>query len=107
ESGCLSRAATRGAGSAWLLCRATASLTAVCRASLDLVVICASIRISVVKDLRWNQLSKRTTPTKLSLFHSTLNSEVAGSEIAGSEVTGSAVAGSGVTGRAVAGSEAT
>src|SRR5699024_2130943 len=105
ESGCFSRAATRWAGSTWLLWRATTSLTAVCRASLDLVVICASIRISFVKDLRWNQLSKRTTPTKLSLFHSTLNSEVAGSAVTGSEVTGSTVAGSGVAGSAIADSE--
>src|SRR5699024_6416250 len=52
-------------------------------ASLDLVVICASIRISFLRKFRWNQLSKRTTPTKLSLFHSTLNSEVTGSEVTG------------------------
>src|SRR5699024_12407425 len=49
----------------------------------DLVVICASIRISFLRKFRWNQLSKRTTPTKLSLFHSTLNSEVTGSEVTG------------------------
>src|SRR5699024_2924980 len=41
------------------------------------------IRISFLRKFRWNQLSKRTTPTKLSLFHSTLNSEVTGSEVTG------------------------
>src|SRR5699024_9936935 len=83
ESGCFSRAATGWAGATGLLCLATTSLTAVRSAALDLVVICASIRISFLRKFRWNQLSKRTTPTKLSLFHSTLNSEVTGSEVTG------------------------